>query len=111
LRGQELLTSGITKPQNPKLNWGKVTGMCRGRDREKRRTRGSGIWWSRAHCVTHEIFQAREYDAGASPTSSEHGASTNAFWTHDKLFKKKKLLKMDAPNVNVIVKERRTYRL
>jgi hypothetical protein len=57
----------------------------------------------------HENFQAREYDAGASPTSSEHGASTNAFWSHDELFKKN--LKMDAPNINVIVKERHTYRL
>ena len=56
----------------------------------------------------HENFQAREYDAGASPTSSEHGASTNAFWSHDELFKK--ILKMDAPNINVIVKERHTYR-
>jgi hypothetical protein len=28
----------------------------------------------------HENFQAREYDAGASPTSSERGASANAFW-------------------------------
>jgi hypothetical protein len=29
------LTSGITKPRNPKLNRGKVTGACRGRDRER----------------------------------------------------------------------------
>jgi hypothetical protein len=26
-------------------------------------------------------------DAGASPTSSERGAHTNAFWAHDELFK------------------------
>jgi hypothetical protein len=28
----------------------------------------------------HENFQAREYDAGASPASSERGESANAFW-------------------------------
>jgi hypothetical protein len=28
----------------------------------------------------HENFQAREYDAGASPTSSERRTSTNAIW-------------------------------
>jgi hypothetical protein len=27
----------------------------------------------------HEIFQARKYDAGASPMLSEHGASTTHF--------------------------------
>jgi hypothetical protein len=43
----------------------------------------SEISWTGAH----EIFQVREYDAGASPTSSERGASANTFWTHDKLFK------------------------
>jgi hypothetical protein len=36
----------------------------------------------------HENFQAREYDVGASPTLIEHGASANAFWAHDELFKK-----------------------
>jgi hypothetical protein len=40
------------------------------------------ISWTRAH----ENFQAREYDAGASPTTSERGAHTNAFWEHDELF-------------------------
>jgi hypothetical protein len=34
----------------------------------------------------HENFQVREYDAGASPTSSERGAHTNSFWAHDQLF-------------------------
>jgi hypothetical protein len=28
----------------------------------------------------HENFQAREYDARALPTTSERGASANAFW-------------------------------
>ena len=28
----------------------------------------------------HENFQAREYDAGALPTTSEHGTNANAFW-------------------------------
>jgi hypothetical protein len=28
----------------------------------------------------HENFQAREYDAGASPTTSERGTNANAFW-------------------------------
>jgi hypothetical protein len=29
---------------------------------------------------SHENFQVREYDAGASPTTSERGERTNAFW-------------------------------
>jgi hypothetical protein len=34
----------------------------------------------------HENFQAREYDAGASPTSRKRGAGANAFWHMIKLF-------------------------
>jgi hypothetical protein len=56
----------------------------------------------------HENFQVREYDAGASPTSSERGASATHFGHMIFFFK---LLKMDAPKLNVIVMERHTNRL
>jgi hypothetical protein len=52
----------------------------------------------------HENFQAREYDAGASPASSERGTSTNAFWHMIKLFEI--FLKLDVPNLNETNKER-----
>jgi hypothetical protein len=35
---------------------------------------------------SHENFQAREYDAGASPTTSESGGKRQHILTHDKLF-------------------------
>jgi hypothetical protein len=57
----------------------------------------------------HEIFQVREYDAGASPTSKEHGATTTHF--EHMIHCLKFFEDLDAPNLNVIVKERLTNRL
>jgi hypothetical protein len=34
----------------------------------------------------HENFQAREYDAGASPTTSERGTKHQHILAHDELF-------------------------
>jgi hypothetical protein len=56
----------------------------------------------------HENFQAREYDAGASSTSSERGANTNAFWH---MMNCLNILKFDTPNVNEIIKKGCTCRL
>jgi len=49
------------------------------------------------------------FDAGASSTSSERGVKCHTFWAYVKLFKN--FWRVDAPNLNVIVKERRTYAL
>jgi hypothetical protein len=56
----------------------------------------------------HENFQAREYDAGASPTTSECGANTNAFWH---MMNCLNVLKFDTPNVNETIKKGLTCRL
>ena len=47
------------------------------------------------------------FDAGASSTSSERGGKHHTFWAYVKLFKN--FWRVDAPNLNVIVKERHTY--
>jgi hypothetical protein len=47
-------------------------------------------------------------DAGASPTTSEHGANTNAFWH---MMNCLNVLKFDTPNVNEIIKKECTCRL
>jgi hypothetical protein len=52
------------------------------KQRSKSMDRLCDISWTGAH----ENFQVREYDAGASPTSSERGVGTNAFWHMIKLF-------------------------
>jgi hypothetical protein len=44
-------------------------------------------------------------DAGASPTTSECGASTNAFWHMINFLK---VLKFDIPNINETIKKGRT---
>jgi hypothetical protein len=49
-------------------------------ERMKQRSRSMDRLCESSWTGAHENFQAREYDAGASPTSSERGTNTNAFW-------------------------------
>ena len=46
----------------------------------KQRFRSMEIPCESSWIGAHKKFQAREYDAGASPTSSERGTNTNTFW-------------------------------
>ena len=48
--------------------------------RMKQRSRSMDKLCESLWTEAHENFQAREYDAGASPASSERGASANTFW-------------------------------
>jgi hypothetical protein len=53
------------------------------KQRFKTMDRPCKISWKGAH----ENFQAREYDAGASPATSERGTKRQRILAHDELFK------------------------
>ena len=52
----------------------------------KQRFRSMGRPCESSWTGVHANFQVREYNAGASPTSSEHGTKRQRILAHDELF-------------------------